>query len=109
MITWSKWNSHSSPIFKQLIIFHLFDINLVQVTCFVCRSLNGQLPPMFEDYFVQNCTVHNHITRHCLNLQLTLHRTNIRANSIRVSGVKFWNSISLELKQKPSVFSFKRH
>ena len=60
----------------------------MQVTCFVYRSHNDELPPMFKDYFVQNCTVHNHITRHCLNLQLPLHRTNIRANSIRVSGVK---------------------
>ena len=109
VITWSKWNSHSSPIFKQLNIFNSFDINLVQMTCFVYRSPNGQLPPMFKDYFVQNCTVHNHITRHCLNLQLPFHRKNIRANSIRVSGVKFWNSISLELRQKPSVFSFKRN
>ena len=64
---------------------------------------------MFKDYFVQNCTVHNHITRHCLNLQLPLHRTNIRANSIRVSGVIFWNLISLELRKKSSVFSFKRN
>ena len=44
VITWSKWKSHSSPIFKQLNILNLFDINLVQVTCFVYRSLNGQLP-----------------------------------------------------------------
>ena len=48
VITLSKWNSHSSPIFKQLTILNLFDINLVQVTCFVYRSLNGQLPPMFK-------------------------------------------------------------
>ena len=81
----------------------------MQVTCFVYRSLNGQLPHMFKDYFAQNCTVHNHITRHRLNLQLPLHRTNITANSIRVSDVKFWKSISLELRQKPSVFSFKRN
>ena len=70
---------------------------------------DGNAEGAFKDYFVQNCTVHNHITRHCLNFQLPLHRTNIRANSIRVSGVKFWNSISLELRQKPSVFSFKRN
>ena len=79
----------------------------MQVICFVYRSLNGQLPPMFKDYFVQNCTVHNHITRHCLNLQMTLHRINIRAYTIRVSGVTFWNLVSLELRQNPSVFSFK--
>ena len=109
VITWSKWNSHSSPIFKPLNILNLSDINLVPVTCFVHRSLNGQLSPMFKHNFVQNCTVHNHITRHCLNLQLPLHRTIIRANSIGVSGLKFWNSISLELRQKPSVFSFKRN
>ena len=53
VITWSKWNSHSTPIFKQLNIFNLFDINIVHVTCFVYRSVNGQLPPMFKDYFVQ--------------------------------------------------------
>ena len=105
MITWSKWNSHSSPIFKQLNIFNLFNINIVQVTCFVYRSLNGQLPSIFKDYFIQNCTVHNHSIRHCLNLHFSLHRTNVRANSIRVSGVKS----CLELRQKPSVFSFKRN
>ena len=62
---------------------------------------------MFKDYFVQNCTVHNYIARHHLNLQLPVHRTNIRANCVRVSGVKFWNSISLELRQKPSVLVLK--
>ena len=87
VITWSKWNSHSYPIFKQFNILNLFDINLVEVTCFVYRSLNGQLPPMFKDYFVQNCTVHSHMTKQCLILQLPLHRTNIRANSIHLSGV----------------------
>ena len=108
MITWPKWDSHSSSILKEkLNILNLFDINKVQVTCFVSRSLNGQLPPMFKDYFVQNCTVHNHITRHCLNLQLPLRRTNIRANSIRVSGVKVWNSISLELRQSHQVLVLK--
>ena len=90
VIIWSKWNCHSTSIFKQHDILQLFDINLVQMTCFIYRSLNGQLPPMFKDYFVQHLTVRNHITRHCLNLQLPLHRTNIRANSIRVSGLNFW-------------------
>ena len=80
----TQWNSHSSPILKQLNMLHLFDINIAQVICFVYRSLHGQLPSMFKDYVVQKCTVHNYITRHCLNLQLLLHRTNIRANSIRV-------------------------
>ena len=109
MKTWSKWNSHSTHIFKQLNIFNFFDMNIVQLTCFVYRSLIGQLPPMFKDYFVQNYTVHNHITRHRLNLPLPLHRTNIRANSIRVAGVKLWNSISLKLRQKPSVLVLKEN
>ena len=87
VITWSKWNSHSTPIFKQLNIFNLFAMNIVHVTYFVYRYLNGQLPPIFKDYFIQNCTVHNYITRYCLNLKLPLHRTNIRANSICVAGV----------------------
>ena len=42
VITWSKWNSHPSPIFKQLNIFNLFDIKLVHGP-FVYRSFNGQL------------------------------------------------------------------
>ena len=46
VITWSKWNSHSTLIFRQLNILNLFYINIVQATCFVYRSLAGQLPPM---------------------------------------------------------------
>ena len=69
VITWSKWNSHLFPIFKQLNILIFFDINIMQVTCFVYRSLSDQLPPIFKDYFVQKCTVHNHITRHCLYIE----------------------------------------
>ena len=64
VITWTKWNSHSTPSFKQLNSLNLFDINMVQVTCFVHRSVSGQLPHMFKDYFVQNCTVQNYITHH---------------------------------------------
>ena len=40
MITWSKWNSHSSPIFKKLNIFNLFDINILSCPCmFIMGSL----------------------------------------------------------------------
>ena len=47
VITWSKWNSHSTPIFNQLNILNFVDISIVQVICFVYESLNGQQPPMF--------------------------------------------------------------
>jgi hypothetical protein len=111
IITYSKWNSHSAPIFKLIRVLNVYDINKIQMGCFVYKFFNGLLPSLFDNYFVTNCSIHSYNTRYSNNLHLYLPRcrTETRANSIRILGVKLWNSIDLAIRQKKSVFSFKRN
>ena len=66
------------------------------------------LPPIFDNYFTYNMSVYDHSTRHCLNLHLPHFRTNLRANSIRICGVKVWNALDYSVKSKMSIYSFKK-
>ena len=40
---------------------------------------------------------------HCSDDSELMHRTNIRGNSIRTGGVKVWNAIKVEIRNKISI------
>ena len=49
-ITFTKWNAHSDPLFEQLKILKLKQINIFQTCCFVYKSLHNLLPSQFINY-----------------------------------------------------------
>lgn len=99
--------SHSAPIFKKLHVLTIAQINKVQTACFVYKATNKLLPAQFSYFFTPNSMIHDHNTRQNSKLHLVLHRTKIRANSIRIYGVKIWNSLSNDLRMSPSLNIFR--
>ena len=107
IITNSSRLSHSAPLFKQLSILPVYDINNLQVGCFMYSAVNRLLPQCFSSMFVTNSTLHSYSTRRHNDIHQTQFRLNITKFSIRVYGALLWNSLNSEIKCLPTLSSFK--
>ena len=58
LVTLAPWDSHSAPIFRRLNILNIFDINKLQVGCFVYKYLTGLLHFSFAYYFIRKSSIH---------------------------------------------------
>jgi hypothetical protein len=103
-----KWNDHTSPLFKSKSILKLYDLNKLQVACFVYKGVRNLLSPSFHNYFTVNSVVHEHDTRISSSIHLLQSRTCVRQSSIKIHGTKIWNSIPQTTRQSLSVHIFKR-
>jgi hypothetical protein len=108
VISFSKWNAHTKSIFHRLKIMTLFDINKLQVCCFVYRALHGLLPIQFQELFSLNSDIHDHNTRQACKLHVISHSVKAREHSIRIYGSKLWNSLDTDITCLPSFNLFKK-
>ena len=67
----------------------------------------GKVPSQFSDLFVSNRDVHNYCTRNATNYHLYNPILTITHRSIRHAGPDVWNSLSNDIKNRPSVLSFR--
>ena len=63
IITFSKFDEHSSPIFKSLNIIKLFDLVTLSVAIFMFKFKKKLLPSIFNTLFITFNEVHNYNTR----------------------------------------------
>ena len=108
-ITFAKLNAHSDPIFEQLKVLKLKQINIFQTCYFVYKSLHNLLSSQFSNFFTINNEIHHYNTRAAYKIHQIQHNLNVRARSIRVHGVKMWNSLSSAVTQSPSFNIFKKN
>ena len=50
LITCSKWNSHTSPLFKSNNILKVFDLPVLQVGSFMYKGMKNLLPAAFTNF-----------------------------------------------------------
>jgi hypothetical protein len=65
------------------------------------------LPENFRDYFPAIAAVHTHYTRGSNGLIVPFARTNIKKNSISVSGPYLWNKLPINIRASQSLYIFK--
>ena len=106
-ITFTKWYPDTTQLFKHLNILTVYDINKLQTLCFVYKAVNNLLPKHFTTFFNLNINIQQHNTRQSSSWHFTFHRTNIRANSIKILGLKLWNSLGSSITSLPSFHIFK--
>ena len=108
IITFSKFDDHSSPLFEQTNKLKLTDLITFHVSLFMFKFHNRLLPAVFDNFFISTSKVHNYNTR--LSSQLACSLSRVRTNygkfNIKFSGSKVWNSLSSDLKLL-SIGSFK--
>jgi hypothetical protein len=52
IMTFSKYDDHSSPLFKKLKIIKLFDLMTFHVSCFMHKYYHNILPSAFDGFFI---------------------------------------------------------
>ena len=107
IVSTSRCGAYTDPIFKAFKFLKITSIYLLQLSKFMYSFSTGNLPPKFDSFFSVNNGIHSYNTRHASFFRLPLCRTNIRQFSISFQGPKFFNSLSHEIKNTPTLLSFK--
>lgn len=109
IITFSKLNTHTKPLFSRLSLLTIYQLNVFQVACFVYCCIHNLLPQRFSSMFQANNSIHYHNTRNSIKLHSISCRLSLRLFTIRIYGVSIWNSLSDNVCNCVSLASFKRN
>ena len=104
----STARSHTDPLFFHNKLLKIHDLYLYQLGQFMYKYDNNLLPPAFDFMFFKNQSVHNYPTRQSNEFHLPLLRTLLAKNTFIYDGPKFWNTLDIDMKNVPSLNSFKR-
>lgn len=108
IITLSSYLAHTQPLFDQLKILNIFNINMFQIACFVFEFFGNNLPRCFGSFFTKNALIHNHNTRSNNNLHIHYTRTTFSSFALRFRGPVVWNALPSKLKAPCDKSCFKR-
>lgn len=103
IISLSKYNAHTEPIFKDLGLLKVTDILKLQELKLYYKFKNNTLPDYLLDMpFDTNANRHDHNTRHCNDIHQPLARHNYAKNCLRFDLPKLVNNT-------PSIITDKVH
>ena len=109
IITKSPRMSHSSPLFKETNILPLYDLIKFNSLNFMYSFYNGTLPPIFDNMFMKNTVLHSYCTRQQDHYHQPKVRSTALLQSFKISGIKLWNQLDINIKSCPSLCTFKKH
>ena len=108
IITCSKYNAHTTPIFKSLSLIKVEDIFKVSLLKLFWKLKNKKLPSYFSNMFTPNAApTHTHDTRN-RNIETTpVPRTSSAADTLRYYLPQFMETVPRAIRDKVSTHSFK--
>ena len=109
LITFSPYDEHSTPLFRNLNILRLHDLVEYCIAVFMYKFKNDMLLYTFKHFLIPVNQVHKYNTRSATkdNYLLPKVRTNYGKFNIRFSGPVIWNSIDNSVKST-SLKKFRR-
>ena len=98
MITFSRYNAHTSSLFKELMVLPLQSIYIYNVMLFMFKYNQNLLPKLalFNAMFVKNKDIHEYNTRQTENLHVPPGKF-ATLKTIRHTGINLWNNISMNI------------
>ena len=108
-ISFEHHTAPSEPIFSNLKILKLQDLFHLKLLSFEC--VNKILPSWFHSFFELVGSVHQYGTWQAIKSNIFLTQKNTLRyglGSVRYCGAKYWNGIPVDIKQSPSVCSFRQ-
>ena len=108
IITFSSYTAPSLPLFTQLSLLNVYQINDFLIGSFSFSLNNKVLPFYFNDFCIENAQVHKYNTRESKNLHKIFNRTNYGKFSTRNKIIDIWNRIPVNIKRSASMKIFKR-
>jgi hypothetical protein len=95
IITNSKYNAHTEPLFKFLELLKIQDIYKMNSLKFYYKHCHNQLPHYLQQFFYHTCSdVHQHDTRSKNKIYITKTRTRLAEHALRYSSAKIINETS---------------
>ena len=109
IITLSHYQAHSRPLFKQLNILDVYQLNEYMCAILIFKHVNTELPKYISDMFIKNCAIHTYNTRH----KNQYHRWNVSTEfelySCRHHAPTIWNSLPSYITSISFYNRFKRY
>ena len=103
IISFSKWNSHTKPLFVNHRILTLSNINIFQVCCFMYKVRYNLFPSFCINWFLKNNEIHHHCTGNAIKFYVISHRLTCRSHIIKVLGVKLLNNLPTSITESLSL------
>ena len=107
-ITFSLRCTHSEPLFQKLKILNVYKLHFLAVSTFIYDLMHNNLPHSLTEY----CQVldHKYGTRSKNRGQLYVPKCKTTQGQFSISfvGVKFWNCIPCDVKEKTSRSAFRK-
>ena len=99
-ITFSQYDSPSSPLFKSLQVIKFYDLVPFHIATFIYKFHNQLLPTAFHSFFTKVTNIHKYNTRLAAkqSYYLPFVRTNYGKFNIRFKGPSIWNCIDKDIK-----------
>ena len=71
------------------------------------KHKKGLLPPIINDMFIQNNTIHSHNTRQANNIYVSDFKNGSSQQTIKFTRTKLWNFMYYKLKTNINLSSYK--
>jgi len=78
MASGSASRKHCYWFYLSAWVMTIFEINKLQIACFMFKVNTQQLPSYFSDLFIQNSALHSHNTRQSSDYHISYSRTKTR-------------------------------
>ena len=110
-VTCSPYQAHTEPLFYANKLLNVCDINSYIIGIFMYQFVNGNLPDIFNGFFVRNRdrNVHQYNVRNADELYVPYARLDVRKFSLKISGAKLWNVLPTYIKESSSLDMFKQN
>ena len=109
IVTRSNFDSSAKPLIHNLKWPTISDIIRSETATIMYKSLNGLAPEYLSNRFVKNSTRNIRQLRNTeTDLMLPLRKTSNGQRGISFRGSKLWNQLDYDIKQAPSLATFKR-
>ena len=101
VITNSKYNAHTEPIYKTLRLLKVTDLCALQELKFAFKLETGKLPDYFRvSMYTRHSEVHNYNTRNANNLTIPINRHSFVSKSIKFRLPTVYNNCPENIKAK---------
>ena len=107
-ISFSDPRDHKRPIFENLSISPIDDLNNEAIALFAFKFFTKALPITFKDFSKPNNYFHNRKTWSSFKIPKEQARTNYKKYFIRFKGCEIWNNLPIFIKNSESFNIFKK-
>ena len=88
---------HTAPLFRNLHVLSIYDINQYYVAIFIFNLLCDAVTRIFRNYFVLRRNTHPYPSRAHNQLSIPYYRLRSSQLRIRFIGAKLWNSLPIDV------------